>query len=52
MASTVRLMEGRDMEQVKDIATRKLSDTNATSLDGAINIVLGTARSMGVKIQK
>ncbi len=40
------------MDQVKEIAERKMADTNATTLDGAINQVLGTARSMGVKIAK
>ncbi len=37
-------------EQVKEIAQQKLPDTNATTLEGAMNIVKGTARSMGVKV--
>lgn len=39
-------------DQIKDIASRKMDDTNATSLEAAIKTVEGTARSMGVKIQK
>lgn len=40
------------LDQVKDIAQKKLADTNATTLPAAMNIVMGTARSMGVKIAK
>jgi large subunit ribosomal protein L11 len=36
--------------QVKEIAERKLPDLNANDLDAAIQIVSGTARSMGVKV--
>ncbi|OGD79856.1 50S ribosomal protein L11 [Candidatus Collierbacteria bacterium RIFOXYB1_FULL_49_13] len=38
-------------DQVKEIAEKKLGDMNTTSLDSAIKSVLGTARSMGVKIK-
>ena len=37
-------------EQVKEIATEKLPDLNTTSIDSAMNTVMGTARSMGVEI--
>jgi len=37
-------------KQVEEIARTKLSDLNANSLDGAIKIVAGTARSMGIEI--
>jgi len=37
-------------EQVKEIAQTKLTDLNAIDLDGAIKIVAGTARSMGIEI--
>jgi large subunit ribosomal protein L11 len=37
--------------QVEEIAKTKLVDLNATSLEAAINIVKGTARSMGVEIR-
>lgn len=36
--------------QVREIAEKKLPDLNTTSLDSAIKIVEGTARSMGVKV--
>ncbi|MFM7842367.1 MAG: 50S ribosomal protein L11, partial [Nitrospira sp.] len=37
--------------QLKEIAQKKMSDLNAADLEGAINIVAGTARSMGITIQ-
>jgi large subunit ribosomal protein L11 len=36
--------------QVESIAKTKLPDLNATSLDAAIRIVEGTARSMGIEV--
>jgi large subunit ribosomal protein L11 len=39
------------MDQVKEIATEKLPDLNTTSLESAINSVMGTASSMGVEIK-
>jgi len=36
--------------QVKDIAEKKLGDLNTDSLDSAVKTVMGTARSMGIKI--
>ena len=39
------------MKQVREIAQTKLPDLNAGSLDAAVNIVLGTARSMGLEIE-
>ncbi|MDO8746948.1 MAG: 50S ribosomal protein L11 [Thermodesulfovibrionales bacterium] len=36
--------------QVKEIAEKKLSDLNANSIDAAVKIISGTARSMGVEI--
>lgn len=36
--------------QVKDIAEKKLADLNTTSVESAMNSVMGTARSMGVTI--
>jgi large subunit ribosomal protein L11 len=35
-------------DQVREIATTKLPDLNATTIDEAMKIVEGTARSMGV----
>ena len=37
-------------EQVKEIAQTKLPDLNAIDLDGAIKIIEGTARSMGIEV--
>ncbi|MGY4719568.1 50S ribosomal protein L11 [Naumannella cuiyingiana] len=37
-------------DQVREIATTKLPDLNANDIDGAMKIVEGTARSMGVTI--
>jgi len=37
--------------QLKDIAAKKMTDLNAADLDGAIRIIEGTARSMGIVIQ-
>jgi large subunit ribosomal protein L11 len=37
-------------QQVRDIAKLKMQDLNAVDLEGAIKIVEGTARSMGVDI--
>lgn len=38
------------LDQVKDIAQKKLEDLNTDSLDSAIKTVSGTARSMGIKV--
>ncbi len=36
--------------QVKDIASQKMEDLNAASLETAIKMVEGTARSMGIEL--
>jgi large subunit ribosomal protein L11 len=36
--------------QVKEIAELKYKDLNAVDIEGAINIIAGTARSMGIEI--
>jgi large subunit ribosomal protein L11 len=36
--------------QVRDIATRKLKDLNATSVEAAMRMVEGSARSMGLEV--
>jgi large subunit ribosomal protein L11 len=38
------------MKQVEEIAKLKFEDLNANDLDGAIKIIEGTARSMGIQI--
>lgn len=40
------------IDQVKKIAEDKIKDMNAASVEAAMNSVMGTARSMGIKIQK
>ncbi len=40
------------MAQVKEIAEKKLPDMNTTSLESAMQSVIGTARSMGVTIEE
>jgi large subunit ribosomal protein L11 len=34
-----------------EIAQKKMADLNAADLDGAVKIIEGTARSMGVVVQ-
>jgi large subunit ribosomal protein L11 len=36
---------------VRDIAERKMEDLNAVDIDGAIKIIEGTARSMGLTVE-
>ncbi len=38
-------------KQVEDIAKIKMADLNAVDVDGAINIIEGTARSMGITVE-
>ena len=39
------------MKQVREIAQTKMPDLNASNLDAAVNIILGTARSMGMEVE-
>ena len=39
-------------KQVQDIAALKFNDLNAIDMQGAIRIIEGTARSMGIEIQR
>lgn len=38
------------IQQVRKIAEEKIGDLNTDSLDSAVNSVIGTAKSMGVKV--
>ena len=38
--------------QVKEIAEKKMPDLNAASLDAAMSMVAGTARSMGITVEE
>ena len=39
-------------KQVQEIAETKMPDLNAASLEAAMNMVAGTARSMGITVEK
>ena len=48
-----RTLEGKvTMADVKKIANEKMVDLNAIDLEGAVNIVKGSARSMGMEVDK
>src|SRR4249919_1195054 len=48
-----RLKVGRiTQDQVRQIAERKMVDLNAVDMDGAMKIIEGTARSMGVEVSR
>ena len=38
-------------KQVKEIAEAKMKDLNATSIEGAMKIIQGSARSMGIEVK-
>ncbi len=38
------------LEQVKEIAKTKMGDLNAVDMEGAIKIIKGSARSMGIEV--
>jgi len=38
------------IEQIKEIAENKMKDLNASTLDGAVEMIKGSARSMGLEI--
>jgi len=38
-------------QQVREIAEKKMADLNATNIEGAVRMVEGTARSMGIEIE-
>ncbi len=38
------------MAQVREIAQKKMVDLNANDIDAACNMIIGSARSMGVKV--
>lgn len=39
------------LDQVREIATVKIEDTNAASIESCMRSVMGTARSMGVNVE-
>src|SRR5271168_3076487 len=40
-----------NMKQVRELAAQKMSDMNCTSIESAVRIVMGTARSMGIDVE-
>lgn len=40
------------MDQIREIAELKMPDLNAASLDAAISMILGTAKSMGIAVSE
>lgn len=38
-------------DKIKEIAEKKMADLNANDIEGAMKIVEGTARSMGIKVE-
>ena len=38
--------------QIKEIAEKKMADLNATTIEAAMKIIEGTARSMGIEVKK
>jgi large subunit ribosomal protein L11 len=39
------------MDQVRQIAERKMVDLNAVDVEAAMNVIQGTARSMGIEVR-
>jgi large subunit ribosomal protein L11 len=39
------------LAQLKEVAEQKMKDLNAKDMDGALKIVAGTARSMGIEVE-
>lgn len=39
------------LKQVREIAEAKMADLNANDIDGAMQIILGSARSMGIEVK-
>ena len=39
------------VDQVKEIAEKKMKDLNAPTMDAAIKVIAGTARSMGIVVE-
>jgi large subunit ribosomal protein L11 len=58
LATTGNSNPGKDpykyltLKQAQEIATTKMPDLNAVDQEGALKVVLGTARSMGIKLEE
>ncbi len=40
------------VDQVKEIAKQKMEDLNAVDMDGAVKVIKGSARSMGIEVEE
>ncbi|MFC1549038.1 50S ribosomal protein L11 [Candidatus Omnitrophota bacterium] len=40
------------LEQVKEIAKEKMEDLNAVNMEGAVEVIKGSARSMGIEVEE
>lgn len=38
-------------QQLREVAEAKMPDLNAASIEGAMNLIAGTARSMGIEVE-
>ena len=38
-------------KQIREIAESKMKDLNANDIEGAMQIILGSARSMGIEVK-
>jgi large subunit ribosomal protein L11 len=47
----IRKVATVNRDQVREIAERKMPDLNAIDIDGAMKIIEGTARSMGITVE-
>ena len=46
-----KIVASVSMKQVREIAEAKMADLNATSIEGAMQTVMGSARSMGIEVK-
>ena len=47
----VKPKHGENEAQVREVAEQKMEDLNADSVEAAMNLVKGTARSMGIRVE-
>ena len=50
-AAPGRSRRHRDDKQVREIAEAKMRDLNATTIEGAMQIIAGSARSIGIEVK-
>ena len=52
MVPQIQVMGTLTMDQLREIAETKMPDLNANTIEAAMEIVAGTARSMGVTVEE